>query len=369
MTKNTAADSHTERVCGCCGAAFLPSSAAQLYCAMCGDEGRGRLSKVQFPADGDALLPTISAQKYESSESSASGITKLPVEPRVCPQCGMSFVPRIKTQLSCSRGCANRRALGDDAKRLRECGCGRSYVPRTKDQTHCSPGCRSSQGRAPSVRPSRGAGPRSAEGESRGAEKASPSSSATAGRHQVDPQTGRGQAGTQSDLIYMTCTSCGLEQSELNFPMEGSVCLECLPAVQGELPSRQLCGYCEHLQSGTTVCGDCMRIAQLSRDSWRCKKPDTRGGPESELVLPQRVWEAADHICCVCLLPTIEGSESAVQPVMQHLLPKEEGGSHTYENIGCAHQFCSTAKAEGLDARRIRDGVIRLINAECQGGR
>ena len=282
-----------------------------------------------------------------------AGTANPPKEPRSCAECGASFIPRVPAQTCCSPSCARKLALSDDAKnRLRLCACGRAYVPRTAGQTRCSPGCLTPENRGRHKIATIGVGVGSSSSVRSHSKAGSTSRSAAQDRYGVS--------------LQLTCPSCGIQQDESSFPKDGEVCLDCLGAIRAGRLSGTACGYCEYRDAGKPECGKCLKYAQQALDAWRLQVVVDGAGLAAELVLPQRVWDATDRVCCICMLPTIEGTESGVRPVLEHLQPKERGGTHTYQNIGCAHQFCSAAKADGVKLADIRARVIGLIEAECK---
>lgn len=345
---------YLERNCVHCGSRFTPSDPLQRFCSLqCRDAERsGRAVGATRSSEtcrvcGQGFSPRTNAQKYCSPKCRVAANAKPAKEPKDCARCGRTFTPRVLSQKYCSTCSGLPDAVRGGEARVRVCACGRSFIPRTEGQTHCSPGCLDAARPGTALRSQKRHG--------------SPAKQeVTSKRRERELQNNGPQplADAAASTLW-TCPSCGLEQSEEAFPTEGAPCWDCL----GGRPARQMCGYCEHFDSGGSECADCLNYAWLALHAWKRQPRRDGESPVFELVLPQRVWDAADHVCCICMLPTIEGSPSGARPVMEHLIPKARGGTHTYPNVGCAHQLCSAAKAEGANPIDIRNRIISVIES------
>lgn len=66
----------------------------------------------------------------------------------------------------------------------------------------------------------------------------------------------------------------------------------------------------------------------------------------SEQVFRVRVFIRDRWVCQICGLKTDRrvNRTEAFAPVLDHIYPLVRGGSHTYENVQCAHRICNQWK-------------------------
>jgi len=65
-------------------------------------------------------------------------------------------------------------------------------------------------------------------------------------------------------------------------------------------------------------------IAIMERDAWTC------------------------HICGVEAPRELRGTMRWNAPELDHIIPLAAGGSHTYDNVACAHRACNLEKGDAL---------------------
>lgn len=78
----------------------------------------------------------------------------------------------------------------------------------------------------------------------------------------------------------------------------------------------------------------------------------TKGAPEAEIFVYREVYERDDWLCGICRTAV---DETLTWPDPQsasldHVVPLSKGGTHTLDNVQCAHLVCNLQKGATLAA-------------------
>lgn len=82
---------------------------------------------------------------------------------------------------------------------------------------------------------------------------------------------------------------------------------------------------------------------------------NTGKGGKTETVAPLQVFQRDNWTCHICNQPTsrdIRDRRRPDSPTLDHVVPVEKGGAHTYENIRTAHFYCNGVRG----SRSVEDG-------------
>lgn len=374
--------------CARCGAAFTPRAANQRYCStVCRDGIRPARASAVCPNCGCDFVPRVPTQRYCCNRCRTDHEKAVrPKHPEIeCEHCGAAFSPRVQGQRFCGQACqvAAVRKAKLAAKTERRCErCGRTFVPRIRTQAYCSERCRNlaSSARAESRkaagtlvrRPIKrrcpicgrrftvsGSSPSCC---SEGCSRAYDELLVRLNADFPDPDVLKVRSLT-ADVGGHTrrCQACGISQPGQYFPAGHDVCLDCVAHEKERRRWLDLCRACTRARRDSARCAECGPRASAARKGALSRALGNGFGIRTELVRPHRVWARDDYTCHICGLPTVERGVPGLEPVLDHVRPVANGGTHTYDNIRCAHALCNSVKSDSLANPDTRRAVIKLI--------
>lgn len=138
------------------------------------------------------------------------------------------------------------------------------------------------------------------------------------------------QCSEECDREYARRNSVEWSRSKSSRDGKAAVCKECRKpyVIQYGLKLRD---YCSH-QCQTT------RLHRINR---ALSKAIRRGCTATERVDPRDVFERDAYCCWICGGETSGRVPDANAPTLDHVHPISEGGSHTMNNLRCAHFRCN----------------------------
>ena len=110
-------------------------------------------------------------------------------------------------------------------------------------------------------------------------------------------------------------------------------------------PSRKYCSaYCRH--RATTL-----RNKAKKRENAHKRRCKTQG-VEYRFVNPKRIFARDRLVCQICLSSCDPTSRfpDPLSPTLDHKIPLSRGGSHSEDNLQCAHWGCNAAKRDSLES-------------------
>jgi predicted nucleic acid-binding Zn ribbon protein len=391
----SASQGPAERACERCGAGYTPSSPNQRFCTpecrggtrvvrprrrcdICGIEFQPRVANQRFCGDAcraahmvslKPVLPTITcafcgqeftprlATQWFCQEACRIAAQKLqvpaPIGRRSCAVCGAKFRPHTKTQVVCSERCKKldeaRRAremrflVDSGAKRIRHCCpvCGTRFAPTDLQQECCSARCAEDYLEL---------------------------------RRRMDCESSLHGAPSEASLndadfdgIARVCCACGLEQVGASFPKGQDVCFDCIEHERRRRAWLERCQSCTRPIRGEQKCRDCSHLASVARQGALARAFRNGFIIACEHVRPHAVWARDGYLCHICGLPTLETGTPGLQPVLDHVRPVVSGGSHTMDNLRCAHVYCNLAKSDSMRNPDTRRHVVALIAGAYAG--
>lgn len=121
------------------------------------------------------------------------------------------------------------------------------------------------------------------------------------------------------------------------------ICIDCRGPVERRGPRMTLrCG----------VCDDRLRRAWKSRDK-AVRRMRIRDNGSAETILAEHVFERDSWTCQICAEPVLRQSADVYHdliPTLDHIVPLARGGTHTYDNVQCAHWICNSRKCDSMVA-------------------
>lgn len=241
-----------------------------------------------------------------------------------CLTCGTSLVGKMTEAKYCSRACwlIDRNRLHAERSETICKQCGKEFIPKAKDRVmFCSRECAFAYKR----------------------EHAKPKLEKPSTRY---------------------CVICGQE-------LAGRASVACSPECRKEL-ARQLAraANARKRQAAARVCAECGKefVAEYgdkrrvycshkcltrhnSRIGKHVYKARMRGAERCEAIDPIDVFTRDKWRCYLCGRKTdrrLRGTQSALAPELEHIVPIARGGTNTYDNVACACHDCNRKKRDML---------------------
>lgn len=118
------------------------------------------------------------------------------------------------------------------------------------------------------------------------------------------------------------------------------------------------CGYCGRRFTPTTYftnpgssCGpDCRKArARRLRRVYESMRRARQRATTVEKVDPIEVFIRDEWVCGLCgwrTDPALRGTTDDLAPELDHIVPLSRGGTHTWDNVQCAHRVCNARKGD-----------------------
>lgn len=112
----------------------------------------------------------------------------------------------------------------------------------------------------------------------------------------------------------------------------------------------QTCRYCKSDFTDTRVratCGtdECARRHMLDgAKQSRHKRRAQKNGTATEKIRAVEIFARDEYRCYLCGEETSGEWPEPLSPSLDHVIPLSKGGTHTQDNVKCAHLRCNVAK-------------------------
>jgi len=297
---------------------------------------------------------------YCGKEYKASYVPKVPYcstecrkrdNTKVCPVCGKAFMPHRKTQMYCSKKCADeQRHQESSARRTRTCEvCGKEFV-----MPHPSGKARRGEIRAGMF----------CSNKCRGKWQAKQANGCVSPEDPFKKKYGF-KEGACCRLYIRRCPHCGelfargkkrkfcSDECGRNYWLPGGVGYEeelkrMREEYEPKPKTKQTCKQCGNSFMGHTTesyCSDiCRRKAKQGR---KAKRRAEKAGVYYEPVDPLKVFKRDGWRCQLCgkkLKPKHRGTYRDDAPELEHIIPWAQGGEHSYRNTQLACRKCNEEK-------------------------
>lgn len=259
-----------------------------------------------------------------------------------CRTCGSQFIPSIRTQVYCSRGCYERRPRVRTPKKplaeVHTClACEKHFHPKAKDRTKfCGRECglaftglknqlRANGGRVWVLSPIR--------------RKCTECASRFVGQgKRCGPcRTSHSNRGSLLEITCVVCSGAFLwEVSQARPP------ITCSDACARARRKEKVAAY-----KATEKFREARRLSPSRKAAKKLRKAIARGAFGGEKVDPVKVFERDAWRCGICHQKTIRSKRGTTHPrapELDHIVALANGGEHTYRNTQCACRQCNAAK-------------------------
>jgi 5-methylcytosine-specific restriction endonuclease McrA len=149
--------------------------------------------------------------------------------------------------------------------------------------------------------------------------------------------------------------------------MSGSKCDQCRPKVSQvsykkhyyanhKISEQCTCNQCGKLfdryqRMFCVVCKDCLKSQNYERRKIKNRERQRRiVVAAKELIVREVILERDNWTCQICKEPVARDMQwpHPLCATLDHIVPVSKGGSHTYDNLQCAHNKCNQQKGDKL---------------------
>jgi hypothetical protein len=150
---------------------------------------------------------------------------------------------------------------------------------------------------------------------------------------------------------HISCDRCQKEEKELK---EARAKLVRVLFCVKEIKTPKICKECGEVfysqyPNAVYCSAKCKRRKKHTNIRSRCRKYGVYYDPS---VTPEKVFKRDHYRCGICGLYCIKGDTSwnghfgAYSPTIDHIVALANGGSHTWDNVQCAHAICNSNKRD-----------------------